>query len=221
MSQIEAFHCCVMNIFLQLCEIGTRTTMRCVLKKGWSSMTFLKYNFWFLPPIPFLLFPLHLFPACHLHPTSHFISLSRRCSSSPAPPTLFLWHPSTLPTSFFHFTLLSSPLFQHNFLHHPSRSSTTFATLSASSHTHPCLSSKTTPYHSLSLASTPTFATTAYISGQHSSLYHSAFSVTCRAGRRTGFFYWNIFLIMSFISCLAFATFSVQPKYVHNRLQLR
>jgi len=59
-----------------------------------------------------------------------------------------------------------------------------------------------------------------YISGQHSSLYHSAFSVTCRAGRRTGFFYWNIFLIMSFISCLAFATFSVQPKYVHNRLQL-
>ena len=45
--------------------------------------------------------------------------------------------------------------------------------------------------------------------------------VTCRAGRRTGFFYWNIFLIMSFISCLAFATFSVHPKYVHNRLQLR
>ncbi|XP_074642258.1 cys-loop ligand-gated ion channel-like isoform X3 [Tubulanus polymorphus] len=43
---------------------------------------------------------------------------------------------------------------------------------------------------------------------------------TCRAGRRPGFFIWNILLVMFFICCLIFATFSVNEELVQNRLQL-
>ncbi|CAH1788352.1 unnamed protein product [Owenia fusiformis] len=49
---------------------------------------------------------------------------------------------------------------------------------------------------------------------------HPALSVTCRAARRPGFFFWNVFLIMFFITALSFATFAVEPDKVHNRLQL-
>ncbi|KAK2151359.1 hypothetical protein LSH36_366g04034 [Paralvinella palmiformis] len=49
---------------------------------------------------------------------------------------------------------------------------------------------------------------------------HPALSVTCRAARRPGYFYWNVFLVMFFISALSFATFAVSPELPQNRLQL-
>lgn len=49
---------------------------------------------------------------------------------------------------------------------------------------------------------------------------HPALSVTCRAARRPGYFYWNVFLVMFFISALSFSTFSVSPELPQNRLQL-
>jgi len=49
---------------------------------------------------------------------------------------------------------------------------------------------------------------------------HPALSVTCRAARRPGYFYWNVFLVMFFITALSFSTFSVSPELPQNRLQL-
>lgn len=49
---------------------------------------------------------------------------------------------------------------------------------------------------------------------------HPALSVTCRAARRPGYFYWNVFLVMFFISALSFVTFAVSPELPQNRLQL-
>lgn len=49
---------------------------------------------------------------------------------------------------------------------------------------------------------------------------HPVFAVTSRASRKPGYFYWNIFLVMFFISTLSFATFSVKPSLPQNRLQL-
>jgi len=49
---------------------------------------------------------------------------------------------------------------------------------------------------------------------------HPVFAVTSRASRKPGYFYWNIFLVMFFISTLSFATFSVKPELPQNRLQL-
>lgn len=49
---------------------------------------------------------------------------------------------------------------------------------------------------------------------------HPSFSVTCRAARRPGYFYWNVFLVMFFISSLSFATFSVRHTLPQFRLQL-
>ncbi|CAH8469114.1 unnamed protein product [Heterobilharzia americana] len=54
----------------------------------------------------------------------------------------------------------------------------------------------------------------------HSSQSHPCVSVTCRAARRPGYFYWNVFLIMFFITGLSFATFAVPPERPENRLQL-
>ncbi|KAH8850228.1 Cys-loop ligand-gated ion channel [Schistosoma japonicum] len=54
----------------------------------------------------------------------------------------------------------------------------------------------------------------------HSSQSHPCISVTCRAARRPGYFYWNVFLIMFFITGLSFATFAVPPERPENRLQL-
>ncbi|VDM33964.1 unnamed protein product [Hydatigera taeniaeformis] len=80
-----------------------------------------------------------------------------------------------------------------------------------------------------------------------SSQKHPCISVTCRAARRPGYFYWNVFLIMAsfadlsppppppqfyhpwafrfpnrgfFITGLSFATFSVSAERPENRLQL-
>ncbi|KAH9283850.1 Gamma-aminobutyric acid receptor subunit gamma-2 [Echinococcus granulosus] len=53
-----------------------------------------------------------------------------------------------------------------------------------------------------------------------SSQKHPCISVTCRAARRPGYFYWNVFLIMFFITGLSFATFSVSAERPENRLQL-
>ncbi|CAH8490315.1 unnamed protein product [Schistosoma curassoni] len=49
---------------------------------------------------------------------------------------------------------------------------------------------------------------------------HPCLSVTCRAARRPGYFYWNVFLIMFMISGLAFATFAVSPDKAELRLRL-
>ncbi|CAL8094473.1 unnamed protein product [Calicophoron daubneyi] len=49
---------------------------------------------------------------------------------------------------------------------------------------------------------------------------HSCLSVTCRAARRPGYFYWNVFLIMFMITGLAFATFAVSPDKAELRLRL-
>nr|VZI29819.1 unnamed protein product [Spirometra erinaceieuropaei] len=49
---------------------------------------------------------------------------------------------------------------------------------------------------------------------------HSCISVTCRAARRPGYFYWNVFLIMFMISGLAFATFAVSLDKAELRLRL-
>ncbi|CAH8480447.1 unnamed protein product [Schistosoma mattheei] len=54
----------------------------------------------------------------------------------------------------------------------------------------------------------------------NSSQSHPCISVTCRAARRPGYFYWNVFLIMFFITGLSFATFAVPPERPENRLQL-
>ncbi|TGZ62796.1 hypothetical protein CRM22_007218 [Opisthorchis felineus] len=54
----------------------------------------------------------------------------------------------------------------------------------------------------------------------NSSQHHPCISVTCRAARRPGYFYWNVFLIMFFITGLSFATFAVPPERPENRLQL-
>ncbi|CAH8444194.1 unnamed protein product [Dicrocoelium dendriticum] len=54
----------------------------------------------------------------------------------------------------------------------------------------------------------------------NSSQCHPCISVTCRAARRPGYFYWNVFLIMFFITGLSFATFAVPPERPENRLQL-
>lgn len=49
---------------------------------------------------------------------------------------------------------------------------------------------------------------------------HPTFTVTCRAARRPGYFYWNVFFLMFFITLMAFATYSVHPSLPQNRLQL-
>ncbi|KAL5110739.1 Gamma-aminobutyric acid receptor subunit gamma-3 [Taenia crassiceps] len=49
---------------------------------------------------------------------------------------------------------------------------------------------------------------------------HPCLSVTCRAARRPGYFYWNVFLIMFMISGLSFATFAVSPDKAELRLRL-
>ena len=49
---------------------------------------------------------------------------------------------------------------------------------------------------------------------------HSALQITCRAARRPGYFYYNVFLVMFFISSISFGTFSVDCKLPQNRLQL-
>ncbi|KAF7260988.1 hypothetical protein EG68_01796, partial [Paragonimus skrjabini miyazakii] len=49
---------------------------------------------------------------------------------------------------------------------------------------------------------------------------HACLSVTCRAARRPGYFYWNVFLIMFMISSLSFATFAVSPDKAELRLRL-
>ncbi|CAF0888771.1 unnamed protein product [Rotaria sordida] len=49
---------------------------------------------------------------------------------------------------------------------------------------------------------------------------HPAFSVTCRAARRPGYFYWNVYFLIFFITVMAFATFSVTYNLPQNRLQL-
>nr|VZI36563.1 unnamed protein product [Spirometra erinaceieuropaei] len=54
----------------------------------------------------------------------------------------------------------------------------------------------------------------------NSSQSHSCLSVTCRAARRPGYFYWNVFLIMFFITGLSFPTFAVSAERPENRLQL-
>ncbi|XP_064647158.1 gamma-aminobutyric acid receptor subunit gamma-3-like isoform X3 [Lineus longissimus] len=53
-----------------------------------------------------------------------------------------------------------------------------------------------------------------------SSRNHPALSVTCRAARRPGYFYWNVFLVMFLISGLSFATFAVAPTLPQKRLVL-
>ncbi|KAJ8307908.1 hypothetical protein KUTeg_014555, partial [Tegillarca granosa] len=45
-------------------------------------------------------------------------------------------------------------------------------------------------------------------------------AVHCSAVRKYGFFIWNIVVIMSIISSLSFATFSITPALPQNRLQL-
>ncbi|KAK3083953.1 hypothetical protein FSP39_005950, partial [Pinctada imbricata] len=42
----------------------------------------------------------------------------------------------------------------------------------------------------------------------------------CYAARRSGFFVWNVILIMAFISTSCFTTFAVKPSLPQNRLQL-
>ncbi|CAF3600590.1 unnamed protein product [Rotaria sp. Silwood1] len=49
---------------------------------------------------------------------------------------------------------------------------------------------------------------------------HPAFSATCRAARRPGYFYWNVYFLIFFITVMAFATFSVTYNLPQNRLQL-
>jgi len=49
---------------------------------------------------------------------------------------------------------------------------------------------------------------------------YPTFSCIARAARRPGYFYWNIFLVLFFINSLSFTTFSVEEKFVQNRLQL-
>ncbi|CAF1042086.1 unnamed protein product [Rotaria sordida] len=49
---------------------------------------------------------------------------------------------------------------------------------------------------------------------------HPAFSATCHAARRPGYFYWNVYFLIFFITVMAFATFSVTYNLPQNRLQL-
>ncbi|CAF0768013.1 unnamed protein product [Rotaria sp. Silwood1] len=49
---------------------------------------------------------------------------------------------------------------------------------------------------------------------------HPAFSATCRAARRPGYFYWNVYFLIFFITVMAFTTFSVTYNLPQNRLQL-
>uniref|UniRef100_A0A1I8GSY0 Neur_chan_LBD domain-containing protein n=1 Tax=Macrostomum lignano TaxID=282301 RepID=A0A1I8GSY0_9PLAT len=49
---------------------------------------------------------------------------------------------------------------------------------------------------------------------------HPCLAVRCRAARRPGYFYWNVFLIMFFITGLSFATFAVGADKPESRLQL-
>ncbi|PAA66589.1 hypothetical protein BOX15_Mlig010629g1 [Macrostomum lignano] len=49
---------------------------------------------------------------------------------------------------------------------------------------------------------------------------HPCLAVRCRAARRPGYFYWNVFLIMFMISGLSFATFAVEPHKCEYRLRL-
>ncbi|CAF0939586.1 unnamed protein product [Didymodactylos carnosus] len=49
---------------------------------------------------------------------------------------------------------------------------------------------------------------------------HPGFSATCRAARRPGYFYWNVYFLIFFITVMAFATFSVTYNLPQNRLQL-
>lgn len=47
-----------------------------------------------------------------------------------------------------------------------------------------------------------------------------AISFTCHASRRPGYFYWNVYFLIFFITIMIFATFSVKPHLPQNRLQL-
>ncbi|CAF1415487.1 unnamed protein product [Adineta steineri] len=49
---------------------------------------------------------------------------------------------------------------------------------------------------------------------------HPAFSATCHAARRPGYFYWNVYFLIFFITVMAFTTFSVTYNLPQNRLQL-
>ncbi|ESN96441.1 hypothetical protein HELRODRAFT_189241 [Helobdella robusta] len=49
---------------------------------------------------------------------------------------------------------------------------------------------------------------------------HPAFGASCKVSRRPQFFFWNIFVIMTLICSLSFATFSVSFTLPQNRLQL-
>ncbi|XP_022334395.2 cys-loop ligand-gated ion channel-like [Crassostrea virginica] len=70
---------------------------------------------------------------------------------------------------------------------------------------HECVS--ITPKVTTKAYTNPKFKTPAVVAG-------------CFAGRRAGFFIWNVMLIMTLISSLSLATFAVDRKLPQNRLQL-
>ncbi|XP_048733952.1 cys-loop ligand-gated ion channel-like isoform X2 [Ostrea edulis] len=64
---------------------------------------------------------------------------------------------------------------------------------------------------------TPKVTTKAYTNPQYK---NPAVVAGCFAGRRAGFFIWNVMLIMTLISSLSLATFAVDRALPQNRLQL-
>ncbi|CAF0784139.1 unnamed protein product [Didymodactylos carnosus] len=49
---------------------------------------------------------------------------------------------------------------------------------------------------------------------------HPVFSVTCRAARRPGYYYWNGFCLIFLITVCAFCIFAIPPNLPQNRLQI-
>ncbi|XP_063431035.1 cys-loop ligand-gated ion channel-like isoform X1 [Mytilus trossulus] len=64
---------------------------------------------------------------------------------------------------------------------------------------------------------TPKVSTKEYANTKYK---HPGLIISCNARRRAGFFVWNVLLIMTLISSLSIATFSVDRNKPQNRLQL-